>query len=82
MTSIFPRTTNPYDVRSKNTFNTFNVRTVGNGTETISFRGPKTWSLVSEQIKYSNSLPEFKGKIKIGNQRVACADCAKYIFQT
>ena len=42
MSNIFPETTNPYNVWSKNTFNTFNVRTVGNGTETISFRGPKT----------------------------------------
>ena len=50
MNSIFP------NLRSKNTFNTFNVRTVG--TET--FRGPKTWALVLEEIKYSNSLPEFR----------------------
>ena len=48
---------------SKNTFSTFNVRTVANGTETISFREPKNWSLVPEEIKNSNSLPEFNIKI-------------------
>ena len=78
MGNIFPETTNPYNVRSKNTFNTFNVRTVGNGTETISFRGPKTWALVPEVIENSNS----RVKLKIGSQRGACADCAQYIFQT
>ena len=64
MKSIFPDNTNPYDLRNKNPFKTSNVRTVFNGTETISYRGPKTWALVPDEIKTSKSLLEFKTKIK------------------
>ena len=64
MKSIFPDNTNPYDLRNKNPFKTSNVHTVFNGTETISYRGPKTWALVPREIKTSQSLLEFKMKIK------------------
>ena len=64
MKSIFPDNTNPYDLRNKNPFKTSNVHTVFNGTETISYRGPKTWALVPHEIKESQSLLEFKMKIK------------------
>ena len=64
MKTVFPESTNPYDLRNAPVFTTSNIRTVHNGTETISFRGPKTWSLVPEEIKHSKSLHEFKNKIK------------------
>ena len=68
MKCIFPDTTNPYNLRNKNPFKGSNVHTVYNGTETISFRGPKTWAIVPEEIpeeiKTSKSLYEFKSKIK------------------
>ena len=64
MKCIFPDTTNPYNLRNKNPFKGSNVHTVYNGTETISFRGPKTWALVPEEIKTSKSLYEFKSQIK------------------
>ena len=64
MKTIFPLSTNPYRLRNKNPFQTDNVHSVVNGTETISFRGPRTWALVAENIKKSQSLLEFKDKIK------------------
>ena len=64
MKYIFPETTNPYNLRNKNPFAGKNVRTVYNGTETISFRGPKTWALVPDKIKASRSLEEFKTRIR------------------
>ena len=45
-------------------FTTSNVRTVACGTETISFLGPKIWSILPNEIKESKSLIEFKSKIK------------------
>ena len=51
MKHIFPLTTNPYNLRNKNPLYSTNVHSVYNGTETISFRGPKTWALVPEDIK-------------------------------
>ena len=41
-----------------------NKRTVIYGTETIRYRGPKTWDLVPTKIKGCKSLKEFKDKIK------------------
>ena len=80
MKSIFPERSIPYDLRNKNPFKSCNVRTVFKGTETISFRGPKTWSLVPEDIKYSKTLSEFKRKI--GNWEpigCECRLCKTYI---
>ena len=51
MKNIFPLSTNPYRLRNKNLFQTDNVHSVFNGTETISFRGPRTWAPVPENIK-------------------------------
>ena len=80
MSTIFPYTNNPYNLRTKNPFQTTNVRSVFNGQETIYFRAPKTWALVPAEIKESNSLLEFKNKIKkwkpIG---CMCRICKTYV---
>ena len=64
MKNIFPESKNPYNLRYTPEFQTKNIRTVFNGTETISFRGPQTWALVPSEIKMSTSLLQFKEKIK------------------
>ena len=64
MKILFPESGNPYTLRSGNSFQTYNVRTVYNGTETVSFRGPKTWGMVPSHIKTSKSLKEFKRRIR------------------
>ena len=56
MKSVFPDTSNPYNLRNKPEFKTSNIRTVSYCT--------KTWSLVPIEIKNSKSLSEFKAKIK------------------
>ena len=48
-------------------FKTRNVHTVTYGTETISYLGPKIWSLIPDHIKTSSTLLEFKSKIKNGS---------------
>ena len=55
---------NTYNLRNKNPFKLAKVRTVNNGIETISYRGPKTWDLVPKNVKHSKDLSEFKRKIK------------------
>ena len=64
MRTIFPERSVCYNLRNKNNFRSHNVKSVRYGTETISYRGPKTWQLVPDNIKYSKSLPEFKNKIR------------------
>ena len=64
MKNIFPDIEIPYNLRNMNPFQSSNVNTVFNGTETISFRGPKPWALVPNEIRTLESLNEFKAKIK------------------
>ena len=64
MKHIFPRTSNPYNLRNKNPFLSYNIHSVYNGTETISYRGPQIWALVPEGIKQSKSIIEFKQRIR------------------
>ena len=80
MKEIFPDSTNPYNFRTETEFGKFNVHTVLNGTETISFRGPKTWSMVPYDIRQSKSLQEFKLKIKHWKpEGCMCRLCKLYI---
>ena len=78
--SIISESNNPYDLRSENPFQTNNIRTVCYGTETISFRGPKTWALLPSEIKQSKSITEFKRKIKRWEpEGCTCRLCEVYI---
>ena len=80
MKSIFQLSNNPYELRNKNPFQTTNVHSVYNGTETISFRGPKIWALVPDEIKKSKCLSEFKDKIKKWiPSGCVCRLCKEYI---
>ena len=80
MKSVFQDRAIPYNLRNINPFRTNNVHTVYNGTVTISFRGPKTCALVPKDIKFSESLIEFKAKIRnwepIG---CTCRLCITYV---
>ena len=64
MSNIFTENNNVYDLRNTREFKTENVRTVLNGTENVSYRGPQIWETLPNSIKTANSLIEFKAKIK------------------
>ena len=64
MQELFPLRENTYNTRGDNIFKTSNVKSVYYGTETLLFRGPKTWSLVPSDIRNSDSLEMFKKNIK------------------
>ena len=81
MNNVFSVSTNPYNLRNAPEFDTSNVHTVHNGTETISFRGPKTWSLVPQEIKNSKSIIEFKNKIRYWKPvGCMCRLCKTFIY--
>ena len=64
MNTTFPPCEKDYNFRNQPSFKTENIKTVFYGSETLLFRGPKIWALVPNEIKASNSLNEFKIKIK------------------
>ena len=75
-----PRPNNKYNLRNKSDFSIRRVRTVHNGTETISFLGPKIWDLVPSNIKEKTSLASFKSAIKLWKPtNCPCRLCKKYI---
>ena len=81
MSTIFPERDIPYNLRNKNPFSSQNVHTVFYGTETVSFRGPKTWALVPDEIKSSNTLAEFKAKIRSWEPKgCTCRICKTFVY--
>ena len=82
MKEVFCETLNPCNLRNKITLKTSNVKSVYNGTETISFRAPQIWSLVPENIKQSQSITEFKMEInKWKPEGCTCRLCKIYVKQ-
>ena len=78
---LFPKYENLYNLRNKRFWQTENIRTVGFGTETILYRGKKTWQLLPEEIKNSATLIEFKAKVKAWTPSdCACRLCKEYIY--
>ena len=80
MREIFLSSNTSYNLRNKNPFRSISAKTVSHGTETLSFRGPKTWAMVPLEIKNSLSLDEFKFKIRKWEPRECpCRLCRVYI---
>ena len=81
MKTIFPERSIPYNLRNKNNKNkSSDVHTVYCGTETISYRGPKTWELVPEDIRLSKTLRVFKTKIRQWEPKgCTCRLCKVYV---
>ena len=58
------RPTLNYNLRQVPEFRTPQVNSVYNGTESISFLGPKIWDMVPQSLKEKESVREFKTEIK------------------
>jgi len=64
LSDLFKVKENNYSLRNQSYFLIPNVRTVLNGTESISFLGPKIWNIVPDELKTLENLETFKTKIK------------------
>ena len=70
--NLFPVYENVFNLRSERCWQSSNVRTVGFGTETLVYRGQKTWQLLPDLIRNSNTLSEFTGKFKNWKKPIGC----------
>ena len=61
------RNSSRYNLRSQNTFEIPFRNSVYNGTESISYLGPKLWKLEPDNLKRINPLTSFKEQIKKWN---------------
>ena len=70
-----------YDLRYQSEFSRPLVKSVFNGTETISNLGPTIWDLVPLEMKQKESLTAFKKAIKTWNpHNCPCILCKKCVF--
>ena len=80
LNEIFQERTLQYNLRRRNPFHIRRVNSVYNGTESLSFLGPKIWNLVPEEIKTSETVDIFKNKIKKWTpENCPCRLCRVYI---
>ena len=78
--NLFREQNTLYDLRSERCWEVPRVRTVNNGTETIRFRGIKTWEMVPKEIKGATTLTEFKNNIKKWKPtNCSCRLCKLYV---
>ena len=80
MKNIFTERNIPYSLRSENHLRLPKVKTTTHGIENIQYRGCHLWSSLPREIKDSNTLAEFKRKIKSwdGNTCI-CRLCKVFI---
>ena len=80
LNEVFQKRTSSYNLRANSNFYTRPAHSVYNGTESLSFLGPKIWELVPEDAKQSVSLEVFKNKIKKWvPSRCPCRLCRVYL---
>ena len=80
MNGIFVNKDNIYNLRSEPKWEIRTVKSVYHGTESLSFRGPKTWDMLPSDIQNSKSLQEFVFKVKKWKpEGCTCRLCKIYI---
>ena len=52
------------------------MRSVNNGSESVRFKGPQLWQTLPSMIHNSESLHQFKAKIKTGSENIVDVNCA------
>ena len=80
MQNIFQQIPNYYNLRNNRIWATHNVHTVYNGTESLSFLGPKTWNILPNSLKEATSLKQFKREIRTWEPKgCTCRLCKVYV---
>ena len=80
LNEIFQNRALLYNLRTNSNFSSRQVHSVYHGTESLSFLGPKKWRLVPGYTKQSESLKNFRNKIKKWvPSRCPCRLCRIYL---
>ena len=67
-----------YNLRSQTDFQLGSVKTVNCGLRALRYLGPKIWNIVPFEIKNSETLVQFKPKIKSWKPTHPCNLCQPY----
>ena len=65
MLDLFKEVTHPCNLRNGLICGSYKIKTVRYGTETITYLGPKIWSIIPDEIRESASLETFRQKMKL-----------------
>ena len=77
---VFSKRSVQYHLRHASEFSVPNVKSTFQGTESLSYLGPKIWDLVPKELKELSSLSAFKKAIKNWKPKnCPCRLCKKYI---
>ena len=80
LNEMFELQLNSYNTRSDTIIHTRAVKSVYNGTETVSYRAQMTWNMIPDDIKNVTSFNEFKTKIKRWKPtNCTCRLCQTYV---
>ena len=72
-----------YNLRNSAEFAILAIRTVYQGSESISYLGPKIWNILPDRLKNANSLETFKLEIKKWKpENCPCRLCKSYLQNT
>ena len=81
MLDLFKEVTHPYNLRNGLICGSYKIKIVRYGIETITYLGPKIWSIIPDEIRESASLETFVKKSSYGNQIVVHVAFAKNALQ-
>ena len=80
MQEIFCENMTHYNLRNNNEFIQPRVRSVNNGSESVRFKGLQLWQTVPPTIRNSESLCQFKTKIKnVYGEYCRCRLCRTFV---
>ena len=69
-----------YNLRKNSQFTMRPIRSVYDGSESISFLGPKTWKILPDRLKTANIIEAFKMQIKKWKpENCPCMLCKVYV---
>ena len=81
MLDLFEEVTHPYNPRNGLICGFYKIKNICYGTESVTYRGPKIWSVIPDEIRESASLKTFRQKIKSWKPNSCpCRICKKFGF--
>ena len=80
MLDLFKEVTHPYNPTNGLICGSYEIKIVRYGAETVTYLGPKIWSIIPDEIRESASLETFRQKVKLWKlDSCPCRICKKYI---
>ena len=69
-----------YDLRNTSDFAARRIKTERDGSESLSYLGPRLWNILPDEFKKLQSVKNFKLRSDHGCLKTASAGCVKYVF--